>query len=324
MLKDYQKNLRSKTYYHNPYQKLWEKNSSVRTRSIKSIDFQEKGYFFPPEKQPLVTYDEISSLGEETIQKILLLCFVKYLKDIVELEIKPINEVCNKIFHNELPIQYSEELKLNALTIIIDEYYHVYNAQSILYQLEKGFPYINDYHYPLSDAYSALVNIKNELDPKFRDAFQVIAVSTFETTIVKELIEFFNSEKLHPSVKEYVGDHVNDEAKHFNFFFQLMSYSWSLYDPETKAVIASKLIDFIIQYFSIDSWREFSATILAKTALAPEVAKQIIDELFNNFNVTMDIPIVKSVLMTLKKAGIADDIHFQLSLKNHGWIVPEC
>ena len=162
MLKDYQKNLRSKTYYHNPYQKLWEKNSSVRTRSIKSIDFQEKGYFFPPEKQPLVTYDEISSLGEETIQKILLLCFVKYLKDIVELEIKPINEVCNKIFHNELPIQYSEELKLNALTIIIDEYYHVYNAQSILYQLEKGFPYINDYHYPLSDAYSALVNIKNE------------------------------------------------------------------------------------------------------------------------------------------------------------------
>ena len=154
----------------------------------------------------------------------MLQSFLKYLNDIVNLEIKLINSVCNIILYHELPVSYSKEIKLNTYTVIIDEYYHVYMATDMMFQINQHFLKLKKFTYPVSDAYNAVASIKSLLDQKYHDVFEILSVCIFETTLVRELVEFFNSENVHPSIKYYVNDHMNDESRHYGFFYDLLCY----------------------------------------------------------------------------------------------------
>lgn len=307
--------------FNKNYFSIWDKHSCIRSSPMFQIDFEGIGDFYPSSRFPILLCDEIKSLGPIALKEIEILAFVKYLKDIISLEILPINQTCNEIFFDELPIKYPDSIKLNSLTILIDEYFHVLIAQDIINQIYKKFKFINSFHFPKSDAYNALIDTKNELPKEFQQSFQLIAVSIFETTIVKELIDFFKNNNLNQSIKRYVKEHVNDEAKHYNFFSELMKYSWENYDAKTKKAISVKLITFIKRYFSINSWKDFSFNILNHFIKNNNKAIEINEELYNNFDVCPDIPIIQSTLDNIKKAGIADDPEFKKSLKENNWVI---
>ena len=307
--------------YHTKYQEIWELRSSIRTRARKIIDFNHSGFFFPEEKQPILQNKNIANLGYEVKKKFLLYSFYKYLNDITDLEIKLINKTCNQIFFDELEIKYNSRIKLNTLTVIVDEYYHVYIAHDIIMQLEQHYPDIKEQNYPVSDAYNALINTKNELEVKYQDMFQVIAISIFETTLVKELTEFFSCINMHPSIRSYVNDHMNDEAKHHNFFFELMSYTWENLADDYKDKIAEKLVDFLIRYFSINSWKEFNYKLLLDVTNNQSLSKEIISELYDNFDVSPEMPIVKNVIKTLTRAGIYNNSSFKAAMNEKNWEV---
>ena len=201
----------------NKYQQNWESRSSVRTRPRKIIDFKQQGYFFPASKQTLLLLPEVVALGQEVKKQILLHSFYKYLNDIISLEIKLINSACNRIIYEDLLVGYPEEIKFNAYTIIIDEYYHVYIANDMLQQLAQFFPNFSRLPFPVSDAYHAVTTIQERLAPEYRGLFEIMAVCIFETTLVRELVEFFNDTEVHVSIRYYVNDHMNDEAKHYGY-----------------------------------------------------------------------------------------------------------
>ena len=93
-----------------------ENRASVRTRPRKKIDFSQKGYFFPRNRQPLLLDKDVIALGEKVANQILLQSFHKYLYDIANLEIKLVNAACDKIINSDLIVKYSDEIKLNAYT----------------------------------------------------------------------------------------------------------------------------------------------------------------------------------------------------------------
>ena len=84
------------------YREKWESRSSIRTRPRKCIDFNQDGYFFPEDKQPLLLNQEVINLGEKAKEEILLQSFFKYLSDIINLEVKLISSVCGKILYSSL------------------------------------------------------------------------------------------------------------------------------------------------------------------------------------------------------------------------------
>jgi hypothetical protein len=59
------------------YQEKWERRSSIRISPRKYIDFKEKGYFFPADKQPLLLIPEVQKLGEDVKRDILIYSFYK-------------------------------------------------------------------------------------------------------------------------------------------------------------------------------------------------------------------------------------------------------
>jgi hypothetical protein len=305
--------------YGNLYQEKWETRSSVRTRPRKVIDFNQNGYFFPENKQPLLLNEEVINLGERVKEKILLLSFYKYLNDIVNLEIELISSVCNRIIYRDLIVKYTDLIKLNACTVIIDEYYHMYLAQDIVLQLKQQFTNLQESNPHSSDASNAVKLIKNQLDKKYHDVFEIIAVCIFETTVVRELVEFFNNDKVHPSIRYYVNDHMNDEAKHYGFFYDLLYYTWQSLSYEYKENIGRHLANFTKLYLNVESEKSFNFDILVSLFKDQGKAETIINDLYKGFDITPEIPIVKNVLNVLQKTGMLDDTNIRLGFKNIGW-----
>lgn len=313
------KQSQSKEEYSNKYQQAWESRSTIRTRPRKIIDFNEAGYFFPEERQPLLLNKVIASFGEEVKEKILLHSFYKYLNDIVNLEIRLINSACCKIMFGDLIVKYDDIVKLNANTIVIDEFYHVYVAKDMMWQLHQHFKDLEVMYYPISDSYSAFIKIKEKLDKKCADVFEILAVCIFETTLVRELVEFFNTENIHPSIKYYVNDHMNDESKHAGFFFDLLKHTWANIPTEYQDNIGEHLAEFIKLYLNINSDKIFGQDLLKRILKDESQSIQIIEELYEGFDINPEIPIVKNVLAVLRKAGVMENKYAKESFQKAGW-----
>jgi rubrerythrin len=296
-----------------------ERRSSIRSRPRKIIDFDKTGYFFPESKQPLLLNKEIKQLLLNKKEEILLQTFKKYLHDIINLEIKLISSACHSMLYKNLVIPFNDKTKLSIQTILIDEYYHVYVAQDMLLQINEHFSHLNPIDYPESDAQTAIKKIKQSLPKKYHDIFEILAVCIFETTLVKELVEFFNSEDLNPSIKHYVNDHMNDESRHFGFFFDLMCDIWNRVPNDYRDSIGSKLASFIHLYLNIESDKEFYTSLLHQSTKDKEYSKKMTNEIYKGFEINPDIPIVKNVINVLKRSGLLDCDASRNGFNNFGW-----
>jgi hypothetical protein len=298
----------------NNYQSKWERRSSIRTSPRKEIDFTKNGYFYPPEKQPLLLLKEVLDLGDVVKEKILIHSFYKYLDGIISLELNTLISACNKIISGCFPFDYPEDFKLNAYTVIIDEYYHVYIARDMILQMHMQIPELDGVKYPKSDAINSVEQIKKRMDIKYHDIFEIIAVCIFETTLVRELVEFFNANDVHDSIKYYVNDHMNDEAKHYGYFYDVLIYTWNNLSAEYRDEIGRYLGDFIHLYLNVNSEKEFNRVLLQSIINDKNKTDILIDKLYGNFSIVADIPIVKNVLDVLNKAHILENPNVKNSL----------
>lgn len=288
------------------YRIRWENRSSVRSSPRKSIDFRKEGFFFPPSKQPILLLPEITELGEKAKQAILLHTFYKYLNDIIHLEIHLINKVCHSLIYQDLVVGYDERIKMVTYTVIIDEYYHVYLARDMMQQLDNQFPDFKKLPFPPSDAHTAVTEVIERLSPQYKEMFCIIAVCVLETTLIGELIEFFNDKEVHPSIRFYVNDHMNDESKHRGFFMELLEYTWERLPNNYKETIGGELAHFVKRYLSVESEKNYNKLILkAFLGESPDIEEKLA-KLYENFNIVTDIPIVKNILKVLKSAKIMD------------------
>jgi hypothetical protein len=302
------------------YQIKWEEISSIRNRPRKIIDFNLSGDLFPRDKQILLTIPELSKLNENVKTDILIYSLHKYLSDIVTLEQDLIINVSNKLIKNNLVIPYEKFIITGAYTIIIDEYYHAYIAQDMLNQIHKNHTHLEHFVYPISDSYRSVIEIKQNLDEKFWDIFEIIAVSIFETTLIRELIEYFNSPGLHPSIRYYINDHMNDEARHYSFFHYLLKYTWEHIPPNYREAIANIMLTFIISYLNIVSEKEFNMMLLDKILPENQELKKSINNLYQGFQISAEIPIVKNVIKVLYQTHILDDPIVNASFKQYNLI----
>jgi hypothetical protein len=301
------------------YQVRWESRSSVRTRPRKPIDFSLPGDFFPTDRQALFLLPEVSK-AVETRQNILLLSFYKYLNDIIQLETHFIHKACHSIMHKDLPVEYADVVKRNASTVIIDEYYHVYIAYDLLSQLKEKYPHLPHIDSCFSDATHAIDTIKETLLKKYHDIFEILAVCIFETTLIRELVTHFDSESIHPSIKYYINDHMNDEARHFRFFHELLSYTWVNIPEDYRQSIGSKLGEFVTLYLNVKADIEYNTSVLSWVLDDSKKAKVLVEKLYHGFEVSPDLPIVKNVLKVLTQSDVLSHKAVQLSFVNYGLI----
>lgn len=195
-------------------------------------------------------------------------------------------------------------MRLNAYTIILDEYYHAYNAADILSQLDEMYSTLPQFEYICSDSEHALTTIKNKLPDKHREIFEIIAVSIFETTLIREVVTTFQNESLHPSIRSYARDHMNDESRHYHFFYEILNYTWQHMSNESIEAIGPYIGEFLKLYLNIDQEKLFNFQIINWVLGNKIKCQQLINELYQGFAISEQIPIVNNVINVLKRTEL--------------------
>jgi hypothetical protein len=189
----------------------------------------------------------------------------------------------------------------------------------MLNQINSYYKQLKNYEFSNSEAKNSILEIKNKLHARYHDIFEILAVCIFETTLVKELVEFFSSKSVHPSIKHYVNDHMNDEARHYSYFFNLLSYTWNNINEEYKTSIGCLIPQFIKLYLNVQSDKNFNYQIAQDLVNDSSIANEIVESLYYGFEISPDIPIVKNVLYVLKQSGILSHQCVQNEFKNLNW-----
>lgn len=93
--------------------------------------------FFPLERLPLCLHPQVAALGEQALRYIQVQTLYQYLHGIANIELDIINDSSYKLYKNAVGVDFPLEMRLDALTVVVDESYHALVALDLINQVEQ-------------------------------------------------------------------------------------------------------------------------------------------------------------------------------------------
>lgn len=227
--------------------KKWDRAAIVRSRPRCVINEQAKlaTLFFPPDRLPICIHPLVIELGEDAIRYIQIQTFYHYLYGIANIELDIINESSYKLYKNAVGVHFPEEMRLEALTVVVDESYHALVALDLINQVEQmtdtamiSMPEYTEASYALT---IALGLVPQEL----KDLVRLLCVSLSEQALTTDLIDVIDNENIFPSFYLVMKDHVADEGRHARFSQRVLEYIWDHSDCAMKDAMKESIVSFI-------------------------------------------------------------------------------
>lgn len=293
----------------------WERGSSIRTRPRRILSEEENtNYFFPLSRQPLCIHPIILNLGETARQFILTQSLYKFMMDIAILETEVVNSGALMIANSKLLIPFSEEIKQDALSVIIDEAYHAYVAIDFMKQVENKTKI-----YPVclpesSAALIAIATIKKELAPSLQDIFELIAVCIGEHVLTYDLISIGKEANVNKTFSEVMADHVLDEGRHANIFKHVLKQVWAHLSVSEQDTVGSILPRYMRTYLDVNSnlQKDYDTKILLALNLNDAEIQQIIAETYVEYEkepIAKTNPVIFNLITLLEGCHVLDNVN---------------
>lgn len=93
--------------------------------------------FLPLERLPLCLHPRVAALGEQALRYIQVQTLYHYLNGIANIELDIINDSSYKLYKNAVGVDFPLEMRLDALTVVVDESYHALVALDLINQVEQ-------------------------------------------------------------------------------------------------------------------------------------------------------------------------------------------
>lgn len=286
----------------------WYKYSSIRNKPRRIIsDKSDDGYYYPVARQPISIHPLVMNLGEEAVKYVLIQTAYKFMSDIAFVEIEMINKIAQKIYSNQYPIKFIDEIRTDALSIIIDEAFHAYVAIDYADQIKKKtkiVPLAKNKETELSYAIKKFVPI---LPKKNQEIFELIAGCIGENTLTKELFQMTSEKDVNNFFHCVMHDHMLDEGRHSKIFEDILLITWSQLDSESKKYIGAILPDFLFEYLRPDLDIEYSRKILRALNLTDTEAEKVIEETYTEHtfkNFKEKNPVIRNIVKMLNRCNL--------------------
>lgn len=291
-----------KPYGYNSTFQDWHDHASIRVkpRRVISVDDIEGKVFFPPELFPVVSHPLIQERGEAFIQKLLVHRLYTYLDFTGNLEHEIVNQVVYQIASGQLGIELSQEMKIDAYKIYVDEAYHTMFCADIKAQVEEATGVA-----PISVGTSRFLQrfryIQESADSELREMIKVFLTIVSETLISAILTEVPKNKHVVNPVREIILDHAQDESRHHAYFASLLEVLWSQLKPKYHSIIGPLLPEFIFAFLEPDIGA-IKGCLLA-VGLKPQEIDIIVEESYPR----------EQVILSIKQAAKVTLKHFQRS-----------
>ena len=298
--------------------KKWDRAAIVRSRPRRIINENDKqaALFFPPERLPICMHPHVIALGEDAIRYIQIQTLYHYLYGIANIELDIINDSSYKLYKNAVGVSFPEEMRLEALTVVVDESYHALVALDLINQVEQmtdtaviPMPEYTEASYALTMALSL---VPQELE----DLTRLICVSLSEQALTTDLIDVIDNENIFPSFYLVMKDHVADEGRHARFSQRVLEHIWEHSDCVMKEALKEPIIAFIEGYVTNNISKSIGERILRALNMDEDIISIVIADTYPPITTkpweTNNI-ITGQMLVSLDKAGILADLPIKKS-----------
>ncbi|MFS7243696.1 MULTISPECIES: diiron oxygenase [Serratia] len=293
--------------------KKWDRAAIVRSRPRRILneqDYQSRQYF-PTERLPLCMHPRVSALGDEALRYIQVQTLYHYLNGIANIELEIINDSTYKLYKNTAGVDFPANIRLEALTVVVDESYHALVALDLINQVEQMTGIA-----PLSmpkdtEASFALALALGQTPDEHRELFRLVCVSLSEQALTTDLIDVIDNEDIFPSFYQIMKDHVADEGRHARFSQQILGHIWRHSDTHAKEAMKRPILTFIEHYTTDAIAKEFSVRMLDHLNMDAETIAAVIHDTYPPADTkpweTNNI-VTQQMLLALDKAGILEDL----------------
>ena len=214
-------------------------------------DQLEGKVFFPPDLFPIVSHPLILNRGEAFIEKLLVHRLYSYLDFTEVLEHQIVNPVVSRIAHNQIDIEISEERRVDAYKIYIDEGYHALFSVELKRQVEKATG-IACLYLGTPNLLKRLNYIQESVDSNLREIIKVFWTIISETLITAILTDVPKNKNVVTPVREIIFAHARDESRHHAYFASLLNIFWFQLKPKYQSIIGSLLPKVIFAFLEPD------------------------------------------------------------------------
>lgn len=288
-------------------QSAWDRYASIRSRPRRYLAKDIDEFYFPHSRQPLCAHPLIVELGKDVEKYILIQSAYKFMHEIAMLETEMVNVAATKVANNRFSFQFPDDLRQDAITVVIDEAYHAFVAIDFMKQIEARTG-IKPIAQPVQNPNTKAIELVNQhLTKNLHDVFQLIAVCISEHTLTKELINIGKEGKALKSFSEVMSDHVLDEGRHAMIFSDILTMFWQHLDEESKCEIGKYLPLFIREYLNTEEQIEYDRNILRSLNLPESKITQIINDThieYDPIELKNINPIIPNLIKLLEKTHV--------------------
>ena len=302
----------------------WEKYASIRSRPRRILPEESDGeYLFPIARQPLCIHPKVQERGEQVRKYILVQSLYKYMNDIANIETDVINRSAIKIAKDQFHFKFSDDIKQDALSIVIDESYHAYVALDFMRQVTARTGII-PLELPKDTELSNAIRMIRELLPSsLQDDFELIAVCIAEHVLTNDLIGIAKAEDVSKTFYSVMNDHVIDEGRHSSIFASVLGQFWNSMSSEHQDEIGAHLAILLERYLQSELQMSFERNMLKSLHFSNSDVDAIIHETYSavtDKSVREASPIVRQVLSLLRKSGVLENKKTHSAFQSHSFL----
>lgn len=285
----------------------WYQNSSVRNKSRVMLDINSDKGFFPVALAPICHHELVCDIPGASDQ-ILLQYAYKYLQEVCITETDVVNPACLNIVYHASPVQLSDELSVDALSIITDEAFHSYVAKDYFNQLAEHSqvkPIILERQ---NDATEALQKLKAFFPEEYTKVIELVAACISENVFTDEIIRISKFTDVNPSFHQLMRDHARDEGRHAMYFAKVMSCLWEQSSASVREVIVSIIPKYLEYSFDCEHDRQFAFHLLISIGLSNEQTEMVMEESHSQLVIDNQRFRRENVAKFLKRSGLLEDV----------------
>ena len=253
----------------------WYERAGVRTAPRRmdaedEIEFEKD--FFPVSLVPHLRHDTVTALSAEQRRYLNAQHLFQWLNFTTEFEVAIVNRAALRIARGESGVDLSQDSRMAALQIYVDEGYHSLYNLDVRLQLERssGIPSLP---YDFSTVQSSLDGVAAGV-PGLRRLVQLLQVVVFETLITSILVDIPGDRSVKTLVRDTGRDHAVDEGRHHAYFSQLFAELWHQLSPATRREVGPYLPDLIVR--SLAPNHEAARRALQTVGLHPHAVTDVI------------------------------------------------
>ncbi|WP_404362943.1 diiron oxygenase [Corallococcus coralloides] len=260
---------------------VWNSLAATRSKPRRVLpEGDVVGHLYPPAKAALLTHPLMKNLPPDKLRLFFIHSAYKFMEDIAIFETETVNEVAMKISNGHTPIAFPDDIRHDALTIIIDEAYHAYVARDFMRQIEqrtgvKPLPMGTETDLSRSMAFG-----KQRLPESLHGLWEIIAVCLGENTLTKDLLNLTAEKTFNEVLHLVMEDHVRDEGRHAVLFMNVLKLVWSEMDESARLAIGQVLPGFIREYLDPKALAGYERVVLEQLGLPAEHIERILSETY--------------------------------------------